>query len=60
LGTINKLELENTVYYLQLNLQWVKTKGNTIEATYYNGLNKIRREYKIGEEIPTVIDIDNE
>ena len=52
--------MENPIYYLQLNLQWVKTKANTIQATYYNGLNYLRREYVIGDEIPTTIDINEE
>lgn len=51
---------DNPIYYLQLNLQWVKTKANTIQATYHNGLNHIRREFVIGDEIPTVINIDEE
>lgn len=51
---------DNPIYYLQLNLQWVKAKKNAIQATYFNGLDYIKREYVIGDEIPTTIDIDEE
>jgi len=52
--------MENPIYYLQLNLQWVKHRSNTIQATYFNGLNRIVREFVVGDVIPTVIDITEE
>ena len=49
----------NKYYYIDIDsLHNTLAKKDTITVYYNNGLNKIQREYKIGQDIPTVITID--
>lgn len=53
--------MENNIYYILIDsLKWSATKTKTIEIKYSNGLNNIQRQYKIGEDIPTLINLEDE
>ena len=50
---------ENPIYYILISsICYVKHKEHTIQVSYSNGLRKIHKEYRIGDYIETVIDLD--
>lgn len=53
--------MENPIYYILISsICYVKNKEHVIHVTYSNGLRKIHKEYPMGDEIKTVINIDEE
>ena len=53
--------MENKIFYIILeSITHPHRQKDKIEASYTNGIDKITKAYKIGEDIKTIINIDEE